>query len=63
MEVPIEDVEEDGLKVVHQQNDDSYAFAEDHKFNDCIRTLARDLTLNNNIAHLGVVGYTSTQPQ
>jgi len=33
--------EEDGLEVVvHQQNDDSNASAEECEFNDCIRTLA-----------------------
>ena len=51
-----EDVEEDGLKVVvHEQNDDSDASAEDHEFNGCIRTIASiNLTLSNDRVHLGV---------
>jgi len=48
VEVPIEDVEEDGLEVaVHQYDDDLDAFAEECEceFNSCIRTLiVTDLT-------------------
>ena len=54
MEVPIEDVEEDGLKVaVYQHDDDSDASADDREFNDCIRALAAtDLTFSYDEAHL-----------
>ena len=40
MEVPIETENEDGLEVVvHHQDDDSDASAEDCEFNGCIRTV------------------------
>ena len=66
MEVPIEDVgEKNGIEgAVHQQDDDSDTFVEDREFNGCIRTLAsNDITPSNDRIHLGVVRYTTTQPQ
>ena len=63
MKVPIEKENKDDLEVVHRQDNDSDAPAEDHEFSGCIRTLAsNDLTPNNDIVHLGVVRCTSTQP-
>ena len=65
MEVLIKDAEEDGLKeAVHQQDDDSDASADDHEFNDCTRTLAStDPTLIYDTPHLGIIKYTSAQPE
>ena len=42
MEVPIEDIEEeenDGEVVEHQQDDDSDASVEKYEFNGCIKTM------------------------
>ena len=57
--------EEDCLEVVvHQQNDDSNASAEECEFNDCIRILTvTNLTPNYEKVQLGVVRYTLAQPE
>ena len=65
MEVPIEDVEEEGdIKVVvHQQDDDSDASVEEYEFNGCIRTVREtNLTSSLDKAQLGVVRCTLAQP-
>ena len=65
MKIPIEDVKKDGLEViVHQQDDDSDAFAEDCEFNSCTKTLAvTGLTPSYDRAHLEVVRCTLAQPK
>ena len=66
MEVPIEDSEkEDGLEiVVHQQDDDLNASAEDREFTGCTRNLtSTDLTPSNDRIHLGIIRSNSTQHQ
>jgi len=64
VEVLIEDVEEkDGMEVIiHRQDDDLDASANEHEFNGCVGTLAStDLTLCYDIAHLRGVRYISAQ--
>ena len=65
MKVLIEDIkeEEDGLElVVHRQDDDSDASAEECEFNGCIRTLAvTNLTPREDRVRLRVVKCTLAQ--
>jgi len=66
VKVLIEDVEEeDDLKViVHQQEDDSDASAEECEFNDCIRTVGvTNITPSVDKTQLEVVKCTLAQPE
>jgi len=64
VEVSIEDGEDELEVVMHQQDDDLDAFAENREFNGYIITLAlTDLTPNYDRAHLEVVRWTLTQSE
>jgi len=58
VEVPIEDIEEEGdvEVVVHQQDNDLDASVKQYKFNGCIRTVGEtNLTPSLDQAQIGVV--------
>jgi len=65
--VPIEVIQEEedeGEVVVHQQDDDSDASVKEYEFNRCIRTVKMtNLYPNINRALLGVVRCTLAQPE